>query len=491
MNVDVKALQKRILEKLSGVRLTNDESLSENKRIAEGRKQTLLDLKKQKHEELEKHLEELHKQINVAGAKIKDHLGKVMQNEIDDLVKFNGEMEREMKKNESLCSEAVELLASKDYEYVVRRGQELCDQLDASLKADLKPPPEEGPAFSASFIPGKTDPDMIEGICGKIDVMSKKEPAPQTTPAPREEKLAPKTIGAMSKKEPVPTTTLAPREEKLAPKTLPVQSPSPASGAAQKVVGGLRRTTSVSVPGDGYVWWGGLCVVDDDTAWVGGEGVVTQVRVTGGQTVRVCKTVRVCDGESRSYLTRTDDGMYVSSNGERKVYRVSEDGQLSLLSSLTFRPVGLTPLSPGCVLVCGGSKGLYEVTGRGAQRVDLGGSVESPCDVAVNSDGDIAVVDFDGGRVCIFTREYKLVHTYSPTDMSAPFRPSGVTCDGDNLVISDWHGAIHVLDRRGVCLVVHRTAGDCVEGPGCVAMSPSGRLWAMFWGGTVCIYDMV
>ncbi|KAL5010190.1 hypothetical protein ScPMuIL_012495 [Solemya velum] len=39
MNVDVKALQKRILEKLSGVRLTNDESLSENKRIAEGRKQ--------------------------------------------------------------------------------------------------------------------------------------------------------------------------------------------------------------------------------------------------------------------------------------------------------------------------------------------------------------------------------------------------------------------------------------------------------------------
>ncbi|KAL5010889.1 hypothetical protein ScPMuIL_013194 [Solemya velum] len=243
MNVDVKALQKRILEKLSGVRLTNDESLSENKRIAEGRKQTLLDLKKQKHEELEKHLEELHKQINVAGAKIKDHLGKVMQNEIDDLVKFNGEMEREMKKNESLCSEAVELLASKDYEYVVRRGQELCDQLDASLKADLKPPPEEGPAFSASFIPGKTDPDMIEGICGKI--------------------------GAMSKKEPVPTTTPAPREEKLAPKT---------------VVGGLRRTTSVSVSGGRSVWVGGLCVVDDDTAWVGGHGVVTQVRVTGGQT---------------------------------------------------------------------------------------------------------------------------------------------------------------------------------------------------------------
>ncbi|KAL5009856.1 hypothetical protein ScPMuIL_012161 [Solemya velum] len=378
-----------------------------------------------------------------------------MQNEIDDLVKFNGEMEREMKKNESLCSEAVELLASKDYEYVVRRGQELCDQLDASLKADLKPPPEEGPAFSASFIPGKTDPDMIEGICGKIDVMSKKEPAPQTTPAPREEKLAPKTV-----------------------------------------VGGLRRTTSVSVSGGRSVWVGGLCVVDDDTAWVGGHGVVTQVRVTGGQTVGVCKIEGVGDGESWCFLTKTDDGMYVASRDERKVYRLSEDGHLSFFSSLTFHPFGLTPLSPGCVLVCGGSEGLYEVTGRGAQRVDLGGSVERAWDVAVNSDGDIAVVDFDGRRVCIFTREYKLVHTYSPTDKSptdksAPFKPSGVTCDGDNFVISDWSGAIHVLDRRGVCLVVHRTADDCVEGPHRVAMSPSGRLWARFWGGTVCIYDMV
>lgn len=168
MNVDVETLQKRLSEKLSDVRLINEESLSENKKIADSRKQTLLYLKKQKHEELEKHLEELHKQINKAGTEIKDHLEKVMQKEIDDLVKFNGKMEREMKKNESLCSEAEKMLASKDYEYVVRRGQELCDQLDASLKADLKPPPEEGPAFSASFIFGKTDPDIIRGICGKV-----------------------------------------------------------------------------------------------------------------------------------------------------------------------------------------------------------------------------------------------------------------------------------------------------------------------------------
>ncbi|KAL5019900.1 hypothetical protein ScPMuIL_002792 [Solemya velum] len=166
MNVDVETLQKRLSEKLSDVRLINEESLSENKKIADSRKQTLLYLKKQKHEELEKHLEELHKQINKAGTEIKDHLEKVMQKEIDDLVKFNGKMEREMK-NESLCSEAEKMLASKDYEYVVRRGQKLCDQLDASLKADLKPPLEEGPAFSASFIPGKTDPDIIRGICGK------------------------------------------------------------------------------------------------------------------------------------------------------------------------------------------------------------------------------------------------------------------------------------------------------------------------------------
>ncbi|KAL5010131.1 hypothetical protein ScPMuIL_012436 [Solemya velum] len=157
---------------------------------------------------------------------------------------------------------------------------------------------EKGSASSASFIPDSADLDISRDFCGKMSLKSKEKIAPQTRPAPRTREGASKPISVKSNERPEPQTRPAPRKEKIAPKTLPVQSPSPASGAAQKVVGGLRRTTSVSVPGGWSVWGGGLCVVDDDTAWVGGVNVVTQVRVTGGQTVSVCKTVRVCDGKS-------------------------------------------------------------------------------------------------------------------------------------------------------------------------------------------------
>ncbi|KAL5020610.1 hypothetical protein ScPMuIL_002303 [Solemya velum] len=308
-----------------------------------------------------------------------------------------------------------------------------------------------------------------------------KTPAPQSTAAPKKGHSDTKTL-------PVPRP-LSPRSG--AAQKLPVPKPdSSGRGAAQRVVSGLRLRTTFSVAGDGSVWGGGLCVVGEDLAWVGGWGSVSTVDMAG----RVTRTVSgVCRSESWcGRIVRGDDGeLYVGSYDDRKISRVSADGAVSTFSSLTFRPHGLTQLSSGRLLVCGGEGGLYTVTGRGVQGVELGVDVKRAVDVSVNSKGDVAVADWDGGKVCILDGQYKHVGTYSPTK-SEPFGPSSLTSDGENFVICDWkNSTIDTIDRRGVCLSVYPTTDDCRLAPRRVDMLPSNCVWVKFDGGHVCVYDQI
>ncbi|KAL5017768.1 hypothetical protein ScPMuIL_005149 [Solemya velum] len=277
--------------------------------------------------------------------------------------------------------------------------------------------------------------------------MSKKL-AHQTTAAPKKGHSDTKTL-------PVPRP-LSPRSgaaQKLpAPKT-----DSSGSGAAQRVVSGLRLRTTFSVAGRVCVG-GGLCVAGEDLAWVGGRGSVRTIDTAG----RVTGTVSgVCGSESWcGRIVRGDDGEVYVGSSDSKISRVSADGAVSTFSKLTFYPHGLTQLSSGRLLVCGG-RSLYTVTGRGVQGVELGVDVKDAMDVSVNSKGDVAVADFVGGKVCILDGQYKHVGTYSPTK-SAPFRPSSLTSDGENFVICDCdNSTIDTIDRRGVCLSVYHTTGDC------------------------------
>ncbi|KAL5015093.1 hypothetical protein ScPMuIL_009363 [Solemya velum] len=319
-----------------------------------------------------------------------------------------------------------------------------------------------------------------DGLRVLISSMSKKL-AHQTTAAPKKGHSDTKTL-------PVPRP-LSPRSgaaQKLpAPKT-----DSSGSGAAQRVVSGLRLRTTFRVAGDLSVWDGGLCVVGEDLAWVGGLGSVSTVDTAG----RVTRTVSgVCGSENLcSRIVRGDDGeVYVGSFDDSKISRVSADGAVSTFSKLTFRPCGLTQLSSGRLLVCGGKGGLYTVTGRGVQRVELGVDVKWAADVSVNSKGDVAVADSGGRKVCILDGQYKHVGTYSPTK-SEPFRPYSLTSDGENFVICDWSNrTIDTIDRRGVCLSVYPTADDCREKPLRVDMLPSNCVWVKFVGGHVCVYDQI
>ncbi|KAL5013940.1 hypothetical protein ScPMuIL_008210 [Solemya velum] len=256
---------------------------------------------------------------------------------------------------------------------------------------------------------------------------------------------------SLTSKNPAPQTTAAAKKGHSDPKTLPVPRPlSPQSGAAQnlpppkpdssgnevaqRVVSGLRLRTTLYVAGDGTVWCGGLCVEGEDLACVGGLGSLRSVDMTG----RVKRTVQV--GGSKSWyghIARGDDGeLFVASEVDHNISRVSADGAVSTFSSLTFPPCGLTQLSSGRLLVCGGTEGLYTVTGRGVQVVELDVDVKCAADVSVNSKGDVAVADSDGEKVCILDGQYKHVGTYSPTK-SGPIRPVSLTSDGENFVICD------------------------------------------------------
>ncbi|KAL5005559.1 hypothetical protein ScPMuIL_019015 [Solemya velum] len=271
---------------------------------------------------------------------------------------------------------------------------------------------------------------------------------------------------------------------------LPLPKPdSSGSGAAQRVVSGLRLRTTFSVAGDGSVWGGGLCVVGEDLAWVGGKGSVRTVDTAG----RVTRTVSgVCGSKSVcGSIVRGDGGEVYVGSEDGKISRVSADGAVSTFSKLTVSPRGLTQLSSGRLLVCGGYEGLYTVTGRGVQRVELGVDVKWAADVSVNSKGDVAVADCDGGKVCILDGQYKHVGTYSPTK-SEPFRPRSLTSDGENFVICDsYNRTIDTIDRRGVCLSIYPTADDCRSTPCRVDMLPSNCVWVKFEGGHVCVYDQI
>ncbi|KAL5013864.1 hypothetical protein ScPMuIL_008134 [Solemya velum] len=302
-------------------------------------------------------------------------------------------------------------------------------------------------------------------MCGQISLMSK-TPAPQSTAAPKKGHSDTKTL-------PVPRP-LSPRSG--AAQKLPLPKPdSSGSGAAQRVVSGLRLRTTFSVAGDRSVWGGGLCVVGEELACVGGKGSVRTVDMTGRVT-----------------RMRGDDGdVFVGSNDDRKISRVSADGAVSTFSSLTFYPYRLTQLSSGRLLVCGGEEGLYTVTGRGVQGVELGVDVKYARDVSVNSKGDVAVADYDGGKVCILDGQYKHVGTYSPTK-SEPFCPGSLTSDGENFVICDHNNrTIDTVDRRGVCLSVYHTTDDCRGEPCHVDMLPSNCVWVRFGGGHVYVYNQI
>lgn len=237
--------------------------------------------------------------------------------------------------------------------------------------------------------------------------------------------------------------------------------------------------------GDMLIWDGGLCVTADDNAWVGGHCKITLVDSTGVQTTRKVGS-GMCDS-----IARTDDNrcVYVSCSGDRCIYKLSQDHAVLKFASLTFRPRGLVCLHPNTLLVCGGACGVFIVTGRGGQKVELPVHFKRAFDVAVNENGDICITDPLQHKVFTFDYKYKHLGTYSMTSGHDIF-PYCVTSNGDNFVISD-NNVIHVIDRDCDHLATHTIANDNPALPSRLDMSSSNSLWIKFSDGRICVYGLI
>lgn len=231
---------------------------------------------------------------------------------------------------------------------------------------------------------------------------------------------------------------------------------------------------------------GGICVTTGDMAWVGlSDGSMSEIDREGTRTRTVKLSKTWCSG-----ITRTDDGWLVAGFNDRKIYRVSLECRVSTWATTNFRPEGLTAVSKDIVLVCGGDAGLFSVTEQSERLVDLCRDIY---DVATNKRGDVAVTSRNGHRVLIMDREYTHLGCYKgQPHTTKPFRPRGVTSDGNVFIVcdSDNH-RLHFIDRCGVCLFVYKTARHCPgKEPWRVDMMPGSRLWVKFGGGSICVYDL-
>lgn len=236
-----------------------------------------------------------------------------------------------------------------------------------------------------------------------------------------------------------------------------------------------------------------ICVVTGDTAWVGVRGgKLSKVDRTGTltRTVNVTNTGNRCSG-----ITKMDDGWLVAVHEDRKIYYLSRECHLSTWAKTTFVPWGMTAVSTDRVLVCGNTAGLYIVTRRGEQQVDLGVKFERIVCVATNKHGDVAVSDYDRHQVVIMDAQYKHLCCYrGVTPYTETSTVEGITSDGDRFIVCDpYNHRLHFIDRNGICLSVYNTTRDCpVERPWKAHMTPDSRLWVKFEDGkSVCVYDIV
>jgi DNA-binding beta-propeller fold protein YncE len=105
------------------------------------------------------------------------------------------------------------------------------------------------------------------------------------------------------------------------------------------------------------------------------------------------------------------------------------------------------------------------------------GAFRQPRGVAVDTNGDVYVADFDNNRVQKLSRSLEPLAAWGgPGTGPGLFRqPCQVAVRGDELLVADtWNGRVQVLDREGRYL---RTFAGGVYGPRGIAVAPDGTVY--------------
>ena len=207
----------------------------------------------------------------------------------------------------------------------------------------------------------------------------------------------------------------------------------------------------------------------------------------------------------------SDESVMMSFPSQRKIRRMTANGQITDFANLPMYPAGITQIESGDILVCAMEKLGESIKGPEAKgailRVNNFGRVERfdkdrqhtiftrPIRVAVNSNKDIIVSEWAKGNdhVVALTADGKMKWKYvgpKTVELAEPFVPNAIACDRYcQILIADSHNrAIHLVDRDGHFIKLLLTAKDGLGEPWSVAVDSEGFLWVGDTEGNVRVY---
>lgn len=207
----------------------------------------------------------------------------------------------------------------------------------------------------------------------------------------------------------------------------------------------------------------------------------------------------------------SDESVMMSFPSQRKIRRMTSNGQITDFANLPMYPAGVTQTENGDVLVCAMEKLGESVKGpesKGAiLRVNNFGRMEKfdkerqttlfkrPIRVAVNANKDVIVSEWAKGNdhVVALTADGKMKWKYcgpSTVELAEQFVPNALACDKYcQILIADSHNrAIHLVDKDGHFIKLLLTAKDGLGEPWSVAVDSEGFLWVGDTEGVVKVY---
>lgn len=224
-----------------------------------------------------------------------------------------------------------------------------------------------------------------------------------------------------------------------------------------------------------------------------------------------CRSHIKTGSEVGDLFVASDDSVMMSFPSQRKIRRMTANGQISDFANLPMYPAGVTQTEQGDVLVCAMEKLGESVRGpdsKGAVlRVNNFGRVEKfdkerhinlftrPIRIAVNANKDIIISEWAKGNdhVVALTFDGKMKWRYSgpkTIELQQPFVPNALATDKYcQILIADSHNrAIHLVDKDGNFVKLLLTAKDGLGEPWSVAVDNEGFLWVGDTEGNVRVY---
>ncbi|KAH3842473.1 E3 ubiquitin-protein ligase TRIM71-like [Dreissena polymorpha] len=224
-----------------------------------------------------------------------------------------------------------------------------------------------------------------------------------------------------------------------------------------------------------------------------------------------CRTHVKAGFEVGDIFCASDESVMMSFPSQRKIKRMTANGQINDFANLPMYPAGLTQTESGDILVCAMEKLGESVRGPDSKgailRVNNFGRVEKfdkdrnanlftrPIRVAVNANKDIIVSEWAKGNdhVVALTGDGKMKWKYhGPTtlELKDQFVPNAIACDKYcQVLIADSHNrAIHLVDRDGHFIKLLLTEKEGLGEPWSVAVDSENFLWVGDTEGNIKVY---